>query len=493
MLTGTIINSLAILAGSLLGLVLQAVTHRSSKDVDAGGIGGRLQTIVMEGMALCVMYIGVSGSLKGQNTLIAIISIAIGAVVGELLDLDRRMHTLGDWVQAKTARLIHTQEGAPSVADGFVAASLLFCVGAMAIVGSLENGLTGNYDTLKAKSVIDGIAAIVFASSLGVGVAFSAAAIFVYQGAISLAAGLLAPLLSDTVIAEMTCVGSLLIVALSLNMLNVTKIKVMNLVHIYVNLIHTNARLPRILRQAGVSSFQQLIQVCAHVDGVPGQIVKALCQVRAFGRGHKGHRKQLINEGLGIRIGAAEGIGKAGDAPQFCGDAVVTLLDVVQHPGLKIPVGFPGAALHTVGAVPLKVAAIAPQIVELIAVGPDLHQAGIRHLPQLFPSAEVVRGQVRHQHDDGDAGLHAVLLQNGVHQIVIAAVAVVKGDEDRFFRQGLPRRQLSGQHRGIALGQDDFQISTELAGRDGHVVAVLPLRHHMVVHQHRQRLPYRRR
>ena len=230
MLTGTIINSLAILAGSLLGLVLQAATHRSSKDVDVGGIGGRLQTIVMEGMSLCVLYIGISGSLKGQNTLIAIISIAIGAVVGELLDLDRRMHTLGDWVQAKTARLIHTQEGAPSVADGFVAASLVFCVGAMAIVGSLENGLTGNYDTLKAKSVIDGIAAIVFASSLGVGVAFSAAAIFVYQGAISLAAGLLAPLLSDTVIAEMTCVGSLLIVALSLNMLNVTKIKVMNLV-----------------------------------------------------------------------------------------------------------------------------------------------------------------------------------------------------------------------------------------------------------------------
>lgn len=230
MLTGTIINSLAILAGSLLGLVLQAATHRSSKDVDVGGIGGRLQTIVMEGMSLCVLYIGISGSLKGQNTLIAIISIAIGAVVGELLDLDRRMHTLGDWVQTKTARLIHTQEGAPSVADGFVAASLLFCVGAMAIVGSLENGLTGNFDTLKAKSVIDGIAAIVFASSLGVGVAFSAVAIFLYQGAISLAAGLLSPLLSDTVIAEMTCVGSLLIVALSLNMLNVTKIKVMNLV-----------------------------------------------------------------------------------------------------------------------------------------------------------------------------------------------------------------------------------------------------------------------
>ena len=230
MLTGTIINSLTVLTGSLLGMAIRAVTHRHAGEVSANGIGGRLQTIIMQGMALCVLYIGISGSLKGENTLIAIISTALGAVIGELLDLDRRMHALGDWVQAKTARLLHPQEGAPSVADGFVTASLLFCVGAMAIVGSLENGLTGNYDTLKAKAVLDGISSIVFASSLGIGVLFSAAAIFLYQGAISLAAGLVAPLLSDAVIAEMTCVGSLLITALGLNMLNVTKIKVMNLV-----------------------------------------------------------------------------------------------------------------------------------------------------------------------------------------------------------------------------------------------------------------------
>ena len=126
MLTGTIINSLTILCGSLLGLAIQTVTRRSAKDISADSIGGRLQAIVMEGMALCVIYIGVSGSLKGQNTLTAIISIAIGAIIGELLDLDRRMRTLGDWVQEKTARLIHTREGAPSVADGFVTASLLF-------------------------------------------------------------------------------------------------------------------------------------------------------------------------------------------------------------------------------------------------------------------------------------------------------------------------------------------------------------------------------
>ena len=197
MLTGTIINSLTILAGSAVGLVLRAVTRRSSKEVSADGLGGRLQTIIMQGMALCVLYIGVSGCLKGQNTLTAILSIALGAIIGELLDLDRRMRSLGDWVQTRTDRLIHTEDGAPSISDGFVTASLLFCVGAMAIVGALENGLTGSYDTLKAKSIIDGISSIVFASSLGVGVAFSAGAIFLYQGAISLLAGLLSPLLGD--------------------------------------------------------------------------------------------------------------------------------------------------------------------------------------------------------------------------------------------------------------------------------------------------------
>lgn len=230
MLTGTIINALAVVAGSIAGLIIQAVTRRSSRDISADGLGGRIQTIVMQGVALCVLYIGYSGALKGENTLIAIISMALGAVIGEILDLDRRMRDLGDWVQDRTAKLIHTQEGTPSISDGFVTASLLFCVGAMAIVGSLENGLTGNYDTLKAKSVLDGISAIVFSSSLGVGVIFSAVAVFIYQGAISLLAGLLSPLLSDVVIAEMTCVGSLLIFGLGLNMLNITKIKVMNFV-----------------------------------------------------------------------------------------------------------------------------------------------------------------------------------------------------------------------------------------------------------------------
>ena len=230
MLTGTIINALAILAGSAVGMGIHALAGRFSAVLGAKGVrlGERLQAIVMQGVALCVLYIGVTGSLKGQNTLVAILSMVIGAILGELLDLDSRMGKLGQWVQDKLSHIL--KSGGGSVAEGFVTAALLFCVGAMAIVGALENGLTGNFDTLKAKAVLDGVSAIVFASSLGIGVALSAGAVLIYQGVIALAAGALSPLLGDAVIAEMTCVGSLLIVALSFNMLGITKIKVMNLV-----------------------------------------------------------------------------------------------------------------------------------------------------------------------------------------------------------------------------------------------------------------------
>lgn len=229
MITGSIINALAIVAGAAVGLLLKWLAVRFSNILPAGAdsLGHRLQEIIMQGVALCVLYIGISGSLKGSNTLVAIVSMVLGAMIGETLDLDRRMKQLGDWVQSKTQKLA----GGTSVSEGFVTASLLFCVGAMAIVGSLENGLTGNYDTLKAKSLLDGISSIVFASSLGIGVAFSGVAVLIYQGLISLSASFIAPYLGgDAVIAEMTCVGSLLIAALSLNMLGITKIKVMNLV-----------------------------------------------------------------------------------------------------------------------------------------------------------------------------------------------------------------------------------------------------------------------
>lgn len=230
MLTGTIVNTLAILAGSAAGLLIKSLAGRCSGSMaGASLLGHRLQAIIMQGVALCILYIGIDGCLEGSNALITILSMVVGALLGELLDLDKRMRSLGDWVQRRTAHLLGSQEPA-SISEGFVTASLLFCVGAMAIVGALNDGLTGDHSTLFAKSLLDGISSVVYAASLGVGVAFSAAAVLLYQGIIAVLASFLQPFLGDAVIAEMTCVGSLLIVALALNMLGVTKIKVMNLV-----------------------------------------------------------------------------------------------------------------------------------------------------------------------------------------------------------------------------------------------------------------------
>ena len=211
-LLGSLVNSAAIVLGGSIGLALKK------------GISDRLANAVMNALALCVLYIGVSGMLKGENILITILSMVAGTLVGDGLELDKKINQLGDTIENMVAS---PNEGV-SVSKGFVTASLLFCVGAMAIVGALQSGLTGNHDTLFAKSLIDGIASIVMASSLGIGVLLSAGLILVYEGGISLFANILAPLLTDSVINEMTCVGSLLIVGLALNMLKLTDLKIMN-------------------------------------------------------------------------------------------------------------------------------------------------------------------------------------------------------------------------------------------------------------------------
>ena len=230
MLLGSLVNGAAILAGSAVGLFLRFILRRSSRRSESeNGIGDRLQKIVMQGLALCTLYIGISGSLKGQNTLLAILSLVIGAVIGEILDLDGAMNRAGNWVQKKVTH--PGEEGAAStVAEGFVTASLLFGVGAMSIVGSLNSGLLGDHSMLFAKSLLDGVSSVVFSVSFGIGVPLSAIAVFVYEALITLAASVLAPLLSDAVIAEMTCVGSLMIIGLALNMLGLTKIKVTNFI-----------------------------------------------------------------------------------------------------------------------------------------------------------------------------------------------------------------------------------------------------------------------
>ena len=211
---GTIINSGAIIIGCILGLILKGKLSKS------------IEKTIMNGLALCVLYIGVSGSLKGENTLIIIISIALGALSGELIDIDKWVNRLGQWLESKFKSEKNIDI---SISQGFVSASLLFCIGAMAIVGSLESGLRGNHDTLFAKSIIDGITAIIFTSSLGIGVVFSAVSVFIYQGTITLGATYLSDILSTSVINNMTGAGSLLIIGLALNILGVTKIKIANL------------------------------------------------------------------------------------------------------------------------------------------------------------------------------------------------------------------------------------------------------------------------
>lgn len=200
----------AILLGGLLGLLLKK------------GIPEKMNDAIMKGVALCVLYIGLAGCLEGNNALIAILAMVLGAIVGCLLDLDARLSALGAFLE----RLL--KSGSGGLAGGFVTASLLFCVGAMAVVGSLQSGLTGDHTTLYAKSLLDGISSVIFAASLGAGVLLSAGAVLLYQGSITLLSQALSPILNASVIAEMTCVGSLLIIALGLNMLGVTKIKVMN-------------------------------------------------------------------------------------------------------------------------------------------------------------------------------------------------------------------------------------------------------------------------
>ena len=214
-MTGTVVNAVTVIIGSLIGLLLKK------------GIPERFSDSIMKAVALCVIYIGIDGCLKGENTLIAIISMAVGALIGELLRLDDGLNKLGQKLESKFSK---DTSGENSIARGFVTASLLFCVGAMAIVGSLVSGINGNHEILFSKSLLDFISSIIFTASMGIGVMFSAVAVFVYQGIITVLAQFVGPYLSDAVIADMTCTGSILIIALGLNMLGITKLKVMNYV-----------------------------------------------------------------------------------------------------------------------------------------------------------------------------------------------------------------------------------------------------------------------
>jgi len=207
---GTIVNVAAIIVGSLLGLILK------------GGIPKKVGDTVIQGLGLSVLLIGITGAIKVNNLMLVIISMLIGAAIGEAIDIDRMLNNLGNKVETRF------KGKGGHVSEGFVTSSLLFCVGAMAIVGALDSGLRGDYKILFAKSVLDFVFSVITASSLGIGVMLSAISVFIYQGTITLLASVLKGFLIQSVITDMTAVGSLLIIGISLNILGVSKIKVAN-------------------------------------------------------------------------------------------------------------------------------------------------------------------------------------------------------------------------------------------------------------------------
>ncbi len=212
---GTIVNGLAIIAGSLLGLFFSK------------GIPDRYKEIILSAIGLSVILIGVKSALVSDSLMVIIFSLVLGSLIGEGLKIEKQLAGLGDFLESRVAA---RSSDSSSFSRGFVTASLVFCVGSMAIVGSLESGLTGNHQTLFAKSVLDGVTSVIFASTMGLGVMFSSVAVFLYQGMITLTAVFMKNFLVPETIGQMTSVGGLLIMAIGFNMLKITTIRVGNMI-----------------------------------------------------------------------------------------------------------------------------------------------------------------------------------------------------------------------------------------------------------------------
>ena len=206
----TIINVVLVLIGSAVGLLFKNI------------ISEKLMSIITRALGLCVLGIGISNMIGTENMLCVIVCMVLGTAIGHAINIEGRLEKGGDLLRAKVTK----GDSNSRFTEGFVNASLLFCVGAMAITGSIEAGLNHNYEIIISKGVIDGVTAISFAATMGIGVAFSVIPVLVYQGLITLLAAWVGPLLPAAVITEMTAVGGTLIVAIAINMLELGKVKI---------------------------------------------------------------------------------------------------------------------------------------------------------------------------------------------------------------------------------------------------------------------------
>jgi uncharacterized membrane protein YqgA involved in biofilm formation len=208
---GTFVNTGAVIVGSLIGYFFKNL------------IPERYSDTIMKAISLGVILIGLQMALEVQNILLMIFSLFLGSLIGEIINIEEGLDKAGDFVEKKLSKL----KG--DISQGFVAATLLYCTGSMAIVGAIEGGLLGKHDILIAKSFLDGVVSIALAASLGIGVLFSSLSVLLYQGTIVLIAGLAKNLLTDVVVNEMSAVGGLLIMAIGLNFLLKDRIRIGNL------------------------------------------------------------------------------------------------------------------------------------------------------------------------------------------------------------------------------------------------------------------------
>ena len=246
-LWGTLVNTGTVILGSLLGLLIHLISKKGKLKSQRFS---EVSASIMRGLGLAVVMVGIGGALKGviydavgdavivpgilaeglysDNAIITILSIVIGVLIGGLIDIDRWVNLLGKKVETLFNRNPEQNGVHVPVAQGFVSASLLFCVGSMTIVGSIQSGLSGNHDLLYTKSLLDFVSSIVLSSTMGIGVLLSSAFVLVFQGGIALVANIAGQGLSAAVIDAMSCVGSVLIVGLGLNVMGITKLKIMN-------------------------------------------------------------------------------------------------------------------------------------------------------------------------------------------------------------------------------------------------------------------------
>lgn len=211
MLLGTIVNSLAVIIGGIVGILFKNV------------IPEKLSDALLKAAGLAVITVGIKLSLVGENLTLLIMSIIIGTAIGELINIEGQLDKFGQFVESKM------KNKGSNVTLGFITCTLIYCVGSMAIVGSIQSGLSGNHEILFSKALLDGIMSITMAVSMGVGVIFSSISIFIYQGTITILAQFMQSLLSDVVVTEMTAIGGVLIMTIGLNFLEIKRIKVGNM------------------------------------------------------------------------------------------------------------------------------------------------------------------------------------------------------------------------------------------------------------------------